>query len=108
MSTNNPTATPTIRTNVVRFSDASCTIVGMSLGTQWSISNGQPANWPPTVTPNLSPSGNSSVSNLMRDATTHPRSPGTLTVTIGNTVVTLRMVASADNGFRFELITPEE
>jgi hypothetical protein len=58
MSTNNPTATPTIRTNVVRFSDASCTIVGMSLGTQWSISNGQPANWPPTVTPNLSSSGN--------------------------------------------------
>ena len=49
MSPDNATAPSTgvtIRTNVVTFSDPSCTIVGMSPGTQWSISNGQPANWP--------------------------------------------------------------
>ena len=173
-NTTAPTTTPTIRTNVVTFSDPSCTIAGMSIGTQWSISNAQPANWPPTVTPNLSPSGNSF--NIEFDAGRNGTSPvadsyntlcgswenqwcttygftgsphdlnfyfevditlqhggvqttttvylgqgsvgwdnnwwiggagisytGSFTVTIGDKLVTLNILASADNGFLFQL-----
>ena len=55
----NPNADgPTRRPNVVTLVDNSGTIVGVTPNGQWMVTNGQPMNTPPTVTPNLSSTQN--------------------------------------------------
>lgn len=53
-----PSTGPTIRSNVATFFDTSNTIVGVSSNGVWMVSAGQPSSPPPTITPQLSPSGN--------------------------------------------------
>ena len=52
------TGGPTIRSNVVTFQDNSKTIVGMSTVGIPMVTNGQPMNIPPVVTPNPLPASN--------------------------------------------------
>jgi hypothetical protein len=49
---------PTLQNNVVTFLDNSKTIVGVSLSGEPVVTNGQPMNLPPTVTPNITPASN--------------------------------------------------
>ena len=48
-----------LRTNIVSLLDNSKTIIGVSPNGQWMVTNGQPMNTPPAVTPNITPSSNS-------------------------------------------------
>ncbi len=76
MSLNDQNSSPTgttLQSNTIWLNDDTATIVSISPNGVWMVSDGQPMNPPPTVTPTISPTGN--VFNIELDAGRQDTSP---------------------------------